>query len=196
VVPNLSTDPRAGRETVGRAQMTAESIRQAAADLFGRNGFASTSVREIARLAGVDPALVIRHFGSKEELFLVTLPATGYFDEAFDGPLETLGERMTAFVLNKADEPMLKVYTTLIRASDSPAVRQRLYDVMDLAFVEKLKDRVPGPDPALRARLFAAQVGGLLSSLSLSDNQFRNHVRASIVAIYGCAMQSTLESEG
>jgi AcrR family transcriptional regulator len=193
-VPSGTTDAPTGRETIGRAQITADSIRRSATELFARNGFASTSVREIARSAGVDPALVIRHFGSKEELFLVTLPATGYFDEMFDGPLETLGERMAAFVLTKADEPMLKVYTTLMRASDSPAVRQRLYDIMDHAFVEKLKRQLPGPDPVLRARLFAAQVGGLLSSLSLSDNQFRKHDRASIVAIYGRAMQSTLDS--
>jgi AcrR family transcriptional regulator len=191
-VPSLPTDAQARRELTGRAQVTAQSIRLAAAELFRRNGFGSTSVREIARLAGVDPALVIRHFGSKEELFLVTLPAAGYFDEAFEGPLETLGERMTAFVLTRADESMLKVYTALMRASDSPAVRRRLYDVMDLTFVERLKDLLPGPDPVLRARLFAAQVAGLLSSLSLSDKQFRESDRAAIVAIYGRAMQSTL----
>jgi hypothetical protein len=194
-MPSLQTHAKAGREPTGRAQVTAEAIRQAATELFGRNGFASTSVRGIARRAGVDPALVIRHYGSKEELFLVTLPATGYFDEVFDGPLESLGERMTAFVMNKADESMLKVYTTLVRASDSSAVRQRLYDVMDLAFVVRLKDRLPGPDPALRARLLAAQVGGLLSSLSLSDTQFREHDRATVVRTYGAAMQSLLTAE-
>jgi hypothetical protein len=195
-MPSLPTDAETGRELTGRALVTAESIRQAATELFGRNGFASTSVREIARHAGVDPALVIRHFGSKEELFLMTLPVTGYFDEVFDGPMGSLGERMTAFVMNKADEPMLKVYTTLVRASDSPAVRQRLYDVMDLAFVERLKGLLPGPDPALRARLLAAQVGGLLSSLSLSDRQFREHDHSAIIRIYGAAMQSLLEADG
>jgi AcrR family transcriptional regulator len=194
-MPSLPMDAEAPRELTGRAQVTAEAIRQAAAELFGRNGFASTSVREIARLAGVDPALVIRHFGSKEELFLVTLPATGYFDEVFDGPLDSLGERMTAFVLERADEPMLKVYTALVRASDSPAVRQRLYDVMDLAFVERLKAHLPGPDPVLRARLLAAQVGGLLGSLSLCDTQFGQHDRAALVRTYGAAMQSLLKAD-
>ncbi|MFF3573407.1 TetR/AcrR family transcriptional regulator [Nocardia jiangxiensis] len=191
---NLPVDPPNHDQAMGRAQRTAESIRQAATELFARNGFAATSVRRIARSAGVDPALVMRHFGSKEALFLVTLPATGYFDEAFDGPLDTLGERMAAFVVNRADEPMLQVYTTLVRASDSPAVRRRLYDLMDLAFVDKLKDALPQPDPVLRARLFAAQVGGLLSSLSLSDTYFAEHDRATLVRIYGRAMQSTLDA--
>jgi AcrR family transcriptional regulator len=194
-VPSVPPAARSRRQTTGSAQLTAELIRQAAADLFGRNGFAATSVREIARSAGVDPALVIRHFGSKEALFLVTLPATGYFDEVFDGPLQTLGERFTTFVLDRADGATLKVYTTLLRASDSPAVRQRFRDLMDLAFVEKLTDRLPGPDPVLRARLVAAQVGGLLSSLSLSDDQFREHDRDTVVRIYGRAIQSSLTAE-
>jgi AcrR family transcriptional regulator len=191
-VPSVPAAGRTRRQTTGSAQLTAELIRKAAADLFGRNGFAATSVREIARSAGVDPALVIRHFGSKEALFLVTLPATGYFDEVFEGPLQTLGERLTAFVLDRADGTTLNTYTTLQRASDSPAVRERFREVMDVAFVEKLGDRLPGPDPVLRARLVAAQVAGLLSSLSLSDDQFREHDRDTVVRVYGRAMQSSL----
>jgi len=44
------------------------------------------------------------------------------------------------------------VYTTLARASDSPAVRRRLYDLMDLAFVGKLKDQLSQADTVVRAR--------------------------------------------
>ena len=43
-------------------------IRDAAIALFGANGVAATSVRAIAVDAGVSPALVIHHFGSKEAL--------------------------------------------------------------------------------------------------------------------------------
>lgn len=42
-------------------------IRDAAVDLFGRDGF-GVSVRAIAAAAGVSPGLVIHHFGSKEGL--------------------------------------------------------------------------------------------------------------------------------
>lgn len=49
--------------------MTARArIRDAAIRLFGSGGFAATSVRAIAEEAGVSPALVIHHFGSKEAL--------------------------------------------------------------------------------------------------------------------------------
>lgn len=45
-----------------------ERIVAAALDLFGHHGFRGTSVRAVADQAGVSPALVIHHFGSKEGL--------------------------------------------------------------------------------------------------------------------------------
>src|SRR5262249_45588097 len=43
-------------------------VRGAALELFARNGYAATSVREIAAAAGVSPALLFHHFGSKQGL--------------------------------------------------------------------------------------------------------------------------------
>ncbi|MFB9905419.1 TetR/AcrR family transcriptional regulator [Allokutzneria oryzae] len=43
-------------------------IRDAALERFGADGVAGTSVRAIAAAAGVSPALVLHHFGSKEGL--------------------------------------------------------------------------------------------------------------------------------
>ncbi|MGE2736747.1 TetR family transcriptional regulator [Mycolicibacterium vaccae] len=46
---------------------TTARIREAAVDLFGRDGF-GVGVRAIAAAAGVSPGLVIHHFGSKDGL--------------------------------------------------------------------------------------------------------------------------------
>lgn len=46
---------------------TSARIREAAVDLFGREGF-GVGVRAIAAAAGVSPGLVIHHFGSKDGL--------------------------------------------------------------------------------------------------------------------------------
>lgn len=45
-----------------------DRIRDAALALIGRHGYAGASVRAIAEAAGVSPALVLHHFGSKEGL--------------------------------------------------------------------------------------------------------------------------------
>ncbi|MFJ4209517.1 TetR family transcriptional regulator [Paenarthrobacter sp. NPDC089675] len=47
---------------------TRARIRDAAIGLFGREGFARATVRSVAAEAGVSPALVIHHFGSKAGL--------------------------------------------------------------------------------------------------------------------------------
>lgn len=46
----------------------AERILDAAVDLFGRHGVRATSLKSIAAAAGVSPALILHHFGSKEGL--------------------------------------------------------------------------------------------------------------------------------
>lgn len=47
---------------------TPERILRAALAVFGEHGYAAGSVRAIAQLAGVSPALVLHHYGSKDGL--------------------------------------------------------------------------------------------------------------------------------
>jgi AcrR family transcriptional regulator len=50
---------------------TRQDIASAALELFERQGYSSTTIEQIVRLAGVSSATFFRHFGSKEEaLFL------------------------------------------------------------------------------------------------------------------------------
>lgn len=139
------------------------AIRDAAARLFADRGYASTSVREIASLAGVDPALIIRHFGSKEGLFLETMKLE-FADLDYDGPLETLGERLIRSLLD-ADEHVRGVYLALIRASDAGEISSSLRAAHERGFVAPLAARLTAADAELRARLAAALVGGLFYSL-------------------------------
>jgi len=45
-----------------------DSIVAAALQIFGARGIEATSLREVAKAAGVSPALVVHHFGGKEGL--------------------------------------------------------------------------------------------------------------------------------
>lgn len=59
-----------------RLEATRSAILRAAGDLFGRHGYAATSVDEIAAAAGVAKGAVYHHFASKEQLFEPVLEAT------------------------------------------------------------------------------------------------------------------------
>jgi len=52
---------------------TAESILDAAEFLFQRQGYHGTSMRQLARFAGVTPAAIYNHYPSKEDIFIALL---------------------------------------------------------------------------------------------------------------------------
>ena len=166
-----------------------DAIREAANDLFPRNGYAGTSVRDIAGAAGVDPALVIRHFGSKENLFLDTMTVSLDNQPLLDGPIETLGEDFIRTMLT-ADDQVRGVFLALLRASDTGEVGSRLREVHDQSFVAPLRDRLTGEDAELRARLAASLVGGLLYALGVvGDDELAGAETEHIVGRYGSLLQ-------
>src|SRR3954451_16099198 len=65
------TAPRAGRR--GGDADTRAAIVAAARTLFAADGYAATSLRSIARTAGVDAALVHHYFDDKASLFAEAL---------------------------------------------------------------------------------------------------------------------------
>jgi AcrR family transcriptional regulator len=182
-----TTDRRADRSAAVR-----QAIRDAAARLFVEQGFAAASVRDIAREAGTDPALVIRHFGSKEGLFLETMAFPDFWAHVLEGPIENIGEQLARAVI-EARGSRLGVYTALIRASDRPEVRARLGSSMVLTFVEPVLERLQSPDAALRARLFAAQLDGLLTALAIRQDAVLLATPVDeLVRWYGPMLQSAL----
>ena len=52
-----------------RRRRTEVAILEAARQQFAEHGFERTTIRGVAAVAGVDPALVMQHYGSKEGLF-------------------------------------------------------------------------------------------------------------------------------
>jgi len=171
---------------------TKEAIRAAAARLFPVDGYAGTSVRDIAAEAGVDPALVIRHFGSKEKLFVETMQLDLDAQVLLTAPIETLGERFIEFVL-EPDDQVRGVFLALLRASDSDGVGPHLREAHDAAFVAPLRSRLEGPDAELRARLAAALVGGLLYSLwVVGDEGLLAADHTELVRRYGALLQALL----
>jgi AcrR family transcriptional regulator len=177
------------------ARDTREAIRQAATSLFATNGYANTSVRDIAAGASVDPALVIRHFGSKEALFIRTMDDALPEATPLDGPLEQVGESFIRFVIS-SDAHVRGVFLALLRASDADGISSHLKAVHDEYFVAPLRARLSGDDADVRARLAAALVGGLLYSLwVVGDDELAAADQESLVRTYGALLQRLVTPE-
>ncbi|MBP0651818.1 TetR/AcrR family transcriptional regulator, partial [Mycobacterium tuberculosis] len=62
-----------------RSQPTRDRILKAARTLFAELGYEKTTIRAIAAAADINVSMVIRYYGSKEELFV----AAARFDKPF-----------------------------------------------------------------------------------------------------------------
>jgi AcrR family transcriptional regulator len=175
---------------------TRERIRAAAAALFRERGYSHTSIRDIAAHAETDPALVIRHFGSKGALFLDTVTLTMDDQPLLDVPVESLGRRFIEVVLTDTEETRA-VYLALVQGSDQPEIAARLRRAHEETFVRPLRSRLRGSDADLRARLAAAVVGGLLYSLWIvGDEHLLATDRDELTDRYGALLQQVLTPAG
>lgn len=97
---------RASTVAARRRARRAEIVR-ATRELFDERGLRDANIDDIARAVGVNRAIIYRHFGSKEELFALTL--AGYLEELdvllqrAEDPAATTRERLTAVLGVLAD---------------------------------------------------------------------------------------------
>jgi AcrR family transcriptional regulator len=175
-----------------RSTATPDAIRRAAAALFAERGFSATSLRDIASMAGSDPAVVIRQFGSKEKLFLEVLTLPDGFQGLVEGPLDTLGREIVRRLL-EADDAALRLYGTLLGALDRSDVRLYLEQSTTRDITEPLAARLSGPDAELRAQLVAAQIGGLLTHLSLFESTADRVGSTKAFDYYATAIQALID---
>ena len=144
-----------------------EAILREARQSFGSAGFSGTTIRGVARAAGVDPALVHHYFGTKDELFAACLELP--FDPSvliaglLAGGLDGLGERIVRTFLGVWDAtpgqgPLLALIRSAV--SDERAA-QSLRDFVSRVLLGPLA-RAAGPESVeLRASLAATQIVGL-----------------------------------
>ncbi|MEU9835974.1 TetR family transcriptional regulator [Streptosporangium sp. NPDC048047] len=190
-----------GRARRRSAAATRQAISEAARELFADNGFEAVGIRVIAARAGVDAALVIRYFGSKERLFLEVMAVDLPMTAIMEGPLENLGPALVEHVLDLSSSPAGTLAVTslsaLFRASERAPVQRTLRETIERAFAVPLAGRLRGGDAELRAHLIAAQIGGLLTSLHVvRDPVLGRADRASLAAWYGAAIQRLVDGEG
>lgn len=148
---------------------TRDELLAAARAEFSSHGFDKATVRGIAARAGVDPAMIKHHFGSKGGLFTASVELP--FDPAeiaervFTGDLDTLGHRLAATFLTLWDSAGGEAATSLVRtAASSPEAADRLREFLIERVMRGGFSQLTGwtAEARWRASLIASQLVGLL----------------------------------
>jgi AcrR family transcriptional regulator len=156
--------PRSGRRP--GAGGTREKILTAARSHFRDAGFDGVTIRGIAATAGVDPALVLHYFGSKDGVFLAAVdfpidPAE-FLPRLLEPGLAGLGERLARFFLETWDAPDGSPLLALLR---SVVANEQAADIfrefVSRQVIARLAHALELDRPELRAGLAASQLVGV-----------------------------------
>ena len=145
-----------------RSAATKEAILAAARERFATDGYERATIRAIAADAAIDPAMVMRYFGSKEKLFASAAEFELRLPDLTGVPRAELGARLAAHAVDRwdGDETLL----ALLRAAvTNPAAADRMREIFAAQLAPAVAAVAPG-DAAARAGLLAAQVLGLVLS--------------------------------
>lgn len=147
-----------------RSDATRADILRAARRRFAADGYRTATIRAIAADAGIDPAMVMRYYGSKEGLFAAAVAVDLRLPDLSAEPKRRLGHALVAHFLwrwegDAGDDALLML---LRSASTDELAAERLRTT----FAEQLVPVIGGllDDPAQapeRAGLIATQLLGL-----------------------------------
>jgi AcrR family transcriptional regulator len=146
-----------------KSDRTRQAILRAARQLFAKQGYESTTVREVAERAHIDPAMVIRYFGSKDGLFAqaasveLELPSSSTIDPA------NLGRAMAEHFLEiwegaGSKQAMAVLLRSAASNSYAAAKMREAFLAQVMPFITAIGDPASAPR---RAGLVASQLLGL-----------------------------------
>jgi AcrR family transcriptional regulator len=181
---------------------TREAILDAARRAFAEHGYQHATIRGVADLAGVDPALVHHYFGTKQELFVaaVQLPVN---------PVE----RLTAVLAEDPDQAGRRMVETFLSIWDHAAdqspllalVRSAVGDEHAAAMLREfiteevlgqIAHRLGGADARLRATLVGSQIIGLaMARYIVKVEPLASAPPSQIVAAVGPTLQRYLTGD-
>lgn len=145
---------------------TRAAVLAAAQQAFQEDGYAATSLREVARRAGVDASLIVHFYGSKAGLLAEVVRWPFDLEHAVgqitaEGP-EQIGHRLAARFIEswESGEGGPSVLVLLHAAVADPKAAALLREFLKVRMIEPILDYLDADRPELRATLIAGQVFG------------------------------------
>jgi AcrR family transcriptional regulator len=141
------------------SERTKAAILSAARERFAAVGYQAATIRAIAADSGIDPAMVMRYFGSKDQLFAAAAEFDLRFPDFTGVDRSQLGAAVVRHFLERweGDEALV----LLLRSSTTNAEAAQRMTQIFAGQLAPMVARLAPADPAMRAGLIASQILGL-----------------------------------
>jgi AcrR family transcriptional regulator len=141
-----------------KSDRTRAAILAAARERFGTDGYERATIRAIAADAAIDPAMVMRYYGSKDKLFAAAAEFDVRLPDFTDVPPQRLGEAMARHLIERweADDTLRVLLRTAVT---NEVAAERMREVFAGQLAPTLR-KLALDEPAVRAGLAATQALG------------------------------------
>ncbi|MEU5041895.1 TetR/AcrR family transcriptional regulator [Streptomyces griseorubiginosus] len=157
----VSTPPPTAAPARRDAEETKAAILRAARFLLARTPHADITLKAVADRAGVSPPLIVKYFGNKDTLFARVMSFESDATALLDAPLDELGRHMVRHVLTsqleRGADPLLRIAFAPVQGEHGDILRVNFRTQV----VERLAERLTGPEAGLRAELAVGTLLGL-----------------------------------
>lgn len=171
----------------------------AARRLFAADGFDRTSIRAVAAESGVDPALVMHYFASKEGLFRAAIEWPFDVDDvvqsSFEGDVGGVGERLVRAMCEIWEDQNTRhpLVVILRNAAQREEARRLLREFVQREMIGRLAAQSDSPDADLRGSLVHSAIVGLfLSRYVIRLEPLASAPREAVVGAVGPTIQRYL----
>jgi len=179
-----------------RSAATRQAILEAARSAFAAHGYDRTTVRAVARAAGVDASMVMRYFGSKAELFTVTTTADMRALDLAAVPVPDRGEALVRYLMARwEDAAGQEALMVLLRtAATSEEVAAQLQTVLRQQITAPLAAVGVGESEERSAFIQTQILGLALCRYILRQEPLASLPAAQVVAVIAPSVQRYLET--
>jgi AcrR family transcriptional regulator len=175
---------------------TRNRILEAAKARFCKHSYEQVGVREIAADANIDPALINRYFGTKEELFAEISKGVFNAEHFIEAAPDKLGEALARRLMFGTGKKKTGVnpFELLLRSAASPTASPIIADRLHKDFVLRLAALIGGKHASTRAALIASYVIGFLTvRVALQSPAILPADAGKVVALLGSAIQAAID---
>jgi len=141
------------------AEETKALILAAAREQFAKSGFERATIRAIAADANIDPSMVMRYFGSKDQLFAAAADFDLELPDLSSTDRDQLGTVLVDHFMRRWERD--EVLIVLLRASATNAEAAQRMRVMFASQLLPAVAKINPDEPQRRAALIATQTLGL-----------------------------------
>lgn len=146
------------------AAATRQAIQDAAVERFSQSSYDDVGMRDIARDVGVDPALIVRYFGSKEELFSLVLEVCKGDSNLMEEDRAAWGRKVAnEVVFDDAPPGKMRALMIILRSIGSARAMEVVRAASQEKFYGPFEAWIGGEDAPVKARL----AGGLIMGMTV-----------------------------